>query len=48
MNKKSEIEIPIKFWKYYDIYRRGKMTIEEFSDQSGLAVSDLLLYLSSI
>ncbi len=48
MNNKKRIEIPKKFWKYYDNYRRGKMTIEEFSKQSELAVSELLIYLSSI
>lgn len=48
MDSAKQIEIPKKFWKYYDLYRRGKMTIEEFSNQSGLTISDLLLYLSSI
>lgn len=48
MNSRKQIEIPKKFWKYYDLYRRGKMTVEEFSKQSGLAVIDLLFYLSLI
>lgn len=48
MNSIKQIEIPKKFWKYFDLYRRGKMTVEEFSKQSGLAVTDLLFYLSLI
>ncbi len=48
MRSKKDVEIPNIFWKYYDLYRRGKMTIEEFSRQSGLSVTNLKLYLSFI
>lgn len=48
MNSNEQIEIPKKFWEYYDLYRRGRMTVEEFSKESGLTLSDLLLYLSSV
>ena len=42
---KSEITIPNIFWKYYDLYRRGKMTIQEFSGCSGLSEVEIRAYL---
>lgn len=39
---------PKEFWKYYDLYRRKKISILEFSQRSGLAIKTLNQYLRSI
>ncbi len=33
--------IPDAFWKYYDLYRRKKMSIQEFSARSGLTNAEI-------
>lgn len=48
MKNTQPMEIPKEFWKYYDLFRRGKIDIEEFSKQSELAIEDLARYLSYI
>lgn len=48
MNSKWESNIPKSFWRYYDQYRRSKITLSEFSMSSGLSVVSLNLYLRMI
>ena len=36
-----EERIPNIFWKYYDLYRRKQITIEQFSLFSGLAEKEI-------
>lgn len=42
------MEIPKIFWKYFDLYRRKLMTIEEYSVKSGLSVCEIQLFLQEI
>lgn len=46
--ERNVLEIPKAFWKYYDLYRREKISIEEYSLKSELPQEDLLRYLSTI
>lgn len=43
-----ENDIPKVFWKYFDLYRRQKITIGEYAEQANLSQSDILFYLSII
>lgn len=36
MKKNGNAEIPNVFWKYYDLYRRGQITLQTFVVLSGL------------
>lgn len=42
------IEIPKTFWKYYDLYRRNKITLLEFSSLACLSIADIQLFLEEI
>lgn len=42
------IEIPKVFWKYYDLYRRGMISVEEYSRKSNLAMEEIVYYLSVV
>lgn len=42
------IEIPKIFWKYYDLFRRNKITLSEFSSLSCLSITDIQLFLEEI
>lgn len=42
------MEIPKIFWKYYDLFRRKLITLEEFSEKTSLQVGVLVFYLESI
>lgn len=46
--EKNILEIPKVFWKYYDLYRREKISIEEYSLKSKLPQEEILRYLSAI
>jgi len=46
--RQSEKELPKVFWQYYDLYRRGKITIDEYRSFSGISAPLLSIYLSSI
>ena len=46
--RQLEKEPPKVFWQYYDLYRRGKITIDEFRSLSGISVSLLSTHLCSI
>ncbi len=48
MQNKQIKNIPKIFWKYYDLYRRKKITIFEFSEQSKLKTTELYRYLKLI
>lgn len=37
----TNIEIPKIFWKYYDLFRRGKITVDDFSSYTGLDIDTL-------
>ena len=41
-------EPPKVFWKFYDLYRRGKITLDEYRNSSGISASLLSMYLCSI
>ena len=41
----NAVEIPNIFLKYYDLYRRKKITLKQFSDLSGLSESKIVRYL---
>ena len=41
-------EPPKIFWKFYDQYRRGKITIDDFMKLSGLPIRLLSSYLRNI
>jgi len=42
------IEIPKSFWKYYDLYRRKKISLHEFSSLSELEEETILVFLDII
>lgn len=44
----SDISIPNAFWKYYDLYRRKKITIDAFQQFSGIGKDELLAYLKEV
>lgn len=44
----SSVEIPKRFWKYYDLYRRRKISKKEFSFLSGIDEKEISVYLKSI
>ncbi|MGN0157709.1 MAG: hypothetical protein ACI39W_00990 [Brotaphodocola sp.] len=46
--KLQQIEIPKIFWKYYDVYRRKIITLDDYVEQTKLRKVDILRYLSSI
>ena len=46
--KVEDIEMPKVFWKYYDLYRRGKMSIDEYSVKASLSTTELRRYISAI
>ena len=41
-------EPPKVFWKYYDSYRRKKITLSEYSLASGMPVSLIQYYLKNV
>lgn len=43
-----EKEIPKIFWKYYDLYRRGIITIKDYSLLTGFSKNSLSEYLREI
>lgn len=47
-NNFNENDIPKVFWKYFDLYRRQRITIEEYAQQTNLSEEDILFYLSII
>lgn len=42
------MNIPKIFWKYYDLFRRKLLTIEDFSQKTGLEQNTIRLYLQEI
>lgn len=47
-SKSQDDEIPKIFWKYYDLYRRKKMTIQEYGENTGLQIENIRYYLMQI
>ena len=45
---KMELDIPKEFWKYYDLYRREVISLEEYSIKSNLSKDEILHYLSVV
>ncbi len=45
---KADIHIPKNFWKYYDLYRRRHISLDEFSGKSGIEKETIIFYLSTI
>ena len=43
-----KIDIPKIFWKHFDLFRRGKLSLSDFSNLFGLAESELLRFLTNI
>ena len=41
-------DIPKSFWKYYDLFRRNLISIEEYSRLSELSVEEILAYLKRL
>ena len=39
---------PDEFWRFYDLYRRGKITLEEFGSKSQLSQEEILVYLDQL
>ena len=44
----QDTEPPKEFWKYYDLYRRKKLSLEEFSKCSEIEIHYLVEYLKCI
>lgn len=42
------MEIPKIFWAYYDLYRRKKITLAEFSQKTKLSSSRIKRYIKEI
>ena len=47
-NKVNEIQIPKIFWKYYDLFRRRIISLEEFEQLSGLDKQKITEFLQEI
>ncbi len=43
-----DVDIPKVFWKYYDLYRRKIITLEEYSEKTHISREMLIYYLSII
>lgn len=41
-------EAPKIFWKYYDLFRRGLITIDEYSYKTSLKKDVLLWYITNV
>ena len=37
-----------EFWRFYDLYRRGKLTLEDFAESSHLTKEEILIYLKEL
>lgn len=48
MNSTESVKIPNVFWKFFDLYRRKVISIEDFSLNSGLSVSELQMFLDLV
>lgn len=44
----ESIDIPKEFWKHFDLFRRGKLSLSDFSQLSGISGRQLLRYLAKI
>ena len=42
------MEIPNSFWKYYDLFRRKQITLDDFSRLSGLSKEEISDYLKRL
>lgn len=42
------IDIPPIFWKYYDLYRRGKIDLLQFAELSDISERTLNIYLKCV
>lgn len=40
--------IPKIFWKYFDLYRRKKITLYQYSESTGLPIHDIEKFLKEI
>lgn len=36
---------PKIFWKFYDLFRRKQITLEQFSSETGISTQDLIEFL---
>lgn len=41
-------DIPKIFWKYYDLFRRKKITLSQYSEETGLSVPDIKRFLAKV
>lgn len=41
-------DIPKIFWKYFDLYRRKKISIYQYSENTGLSICDIEKFLKEI
>lgn len=48
MNVNIDDELPKIFWKYYDEYRRKKISLKEYSELTGIKENQLKIYVSKI
>lgn len=39
---KINFDYPNRFWKYYDLYRRGTITLMDFQRDSNLSLEEIL------
>jgi len=42
------MDFPKIFWKYFDLYRRKKLTLDRYAELTGIPKKDLRLYLELI
>jgi hypothetical protein len=43
--KNNYVDVPKVFWRYFDLYRRKRITLEEYSEKSGITIAELRAYL---
>ncbi len=46
--QQKKYEIPKVFWKYYDLYRRGLIDLDQYAENSGLSsdkITECLKYI---
>lgn len=48
MKTKEYLDPPKSFWKFYDLYRRKQISLDQFSQLSGLSVYEICKFLKNL
>ena len=48
MENNKRVEPPKAFWKFYDLYRRKQISLQQFSQLSGLSLHEVQVFLKAL